>query len=136
MFNIFLQFYLSSFRGKEYFAKEPEPEPVRAGCFLPLGAGAAQKKIPGAGAGAAWEKNQKPEPELLAKKSQEPEPDPGRLPSPATDLGQKGSVPSKKVSVPGISAEWSQELFPEHWGNLGDDHLVNLNSLLMTLKLK
>ena len=56
-------------RGKEYFAKEPELEPVGAGCFLPLGAGdgAARKKIPGAGAGATWEKNQEPEP--LEKKS-------------------------------------------------------------------
>ena len=60
----FLQFYLTSLRGKEYFAKEPEP--VGAGCFWPLGAGAARKKIPGAGAGAAWEKNQEPEP--LGKK--------------------------------------------------------------------
>ena len=63
MFYIFLQFYLTSLRGKEYFAKEPEP--VGAGCFWPLGAGAARrKKIPGAGAGAgaAWEKNQEPEP--------------------------------------------------------------------------
>ena len=63
-----MQFYLTSLRGKEYFAKEPEP--VGAGCFWPLGAGAgaARKKIPGAG--AAWEKNQEPEP--LEKKSQEP----------------------------------------------------------------
>ena len=62
----FLQFYLTSLREKEYFAKEPEP--VGAGCFWPLGAGAARKKIPGAGAGAAWEKNQEPEPEQLEKK--------------------------------------------------------------------
>ena len=54
LFYIFLQFYLTSLRGKEYFAKEPEP--VGAGFFWPLGAGAARKKIPGAGAGAAWEK--------------------------------------------------------------------------------
>ena len=39
-----------------------------AGCFWPLGAGAARKKIPGAGA-PAWEKNQEPEPEPLEKKS-------------------------------------------------------------------
>ena len=72
MFYIFLQFYLTCLRGKEYFAKEPEP--VGAGCFWPLGAGAARKKIPGAGAawvkksgagagaGAAWKKNREPEP--------------------------------------------------------------------------
>ena len=61
---IFSQFYLTSLRKKEYFAKEPEP--VGARCFWPLGAGAARKKIPGAG--AAWEKNQEPEPEPLEKK--------------------------------------------------------------------
>ena len=77
LFYIFLQFYLTSLRGKEYFAKEPEP--VGAGFFWPLGAGAARKKIPGAGAGAAWEKNQEPEP--LRKKSQEPEPQ-KNLPAP------------------------------------------------------
>ena len=68
-----MQFYLTSLRGKDYFAKEPEL--VGAGCFWPLGAGAraARKKIPGAGAGAAWEKNQEPEPEPL-EKNQEPEP--------------------------------------------------------------
>ena len=44
MFYIFLQFYLTSLRGKDYFAKEPEP--VGAGCFWPLGAGAARKKYP------------------------------------------------------------------------------------------
>ena len=56
-----------SLRGKEYFAQELEP--VGAGCFWPLGAGAGatRKKIPGARAGAAWEKNQEPEP--LEKKS-------------------------------------------------------------------
>ena len=62
LFYIFLEFYLTSLRGKEYFAKEP----FGAGCFWPLGAGAARKKITGAGAGAAWKKNQ--EPELLEKK--------------------------------------------------------------------
>ena len=62
-----MQFYLTCLRGKEYFAKEPEP--VVAGCFWPLGAGAARKKIPGAGAGAGWEKNHEPEPEPLEKKS-------------------------------------------------------------------
>ena len=61
----FLQIYLTSLQGKEYYAKEL----VRAGCFWPLGAGASQKKIPGAG--ATWGKNQEPEP--LEKKSQEPE---------------------------------------------------------------
>ena len=50
-FIFFLQFYLTSLRGKEYFAKEPEPETVGAGCFWPLGAGA------GARAGAARKKN-------------------------------------------------------------------------------
>ena len=45
-----------------------EPEPF----FLPLGAGAARKRIPGAG--PAWEKNPTPEPEPLEKKIQEPEP--------------------------------------------------------------
>ena len=62
---IFSHFYLTILRGKEYFAKEP----VGAGCFWPLGAGAARKKIPGAG--AAWEKNQEPEP---LERSREPEP--------------------------------------------------------------
>ena len=42
-----MQFYLTSLRGKEYFAKEPEP-----GVFGPL----------------------EPEPESLEKKYQEPEP--------------------------------------------------------------
>ena len=51
----------SSLWGKEYFAKEPEPELelVGAGCFWPLGAGA--------GAGAAQKRYQEPEP--LGKKS-------------------------------------------------------------------
>ena len=43
-----MQYYLTSLRGKEYVAKEPEP--VGARCFWPHGAGAARKKIPGAGA--------------------------------------------------------------------------------------
>ena len=43
-FIFFLQFYLTSLRGKEYFAKEPEPETVRARCFWPLGAGATRTK--------------------------------------------------------------------------------------------
>ena len=78
LFYIFLQFYLASLRGKDYFAKEPEP--VGAECFWPYGAGAARKKIPGAG--AAWEKNQEPEPEPL-EKSQELEPEPLKnLPAP------------------------------------------------------
>ena len=51
-FIFLLQFYLTSLRGKEYFAKEP----VGAGCFWPLGAGAARKKY------------QEPEPEPLEKK--------------------------------------------------------------------
>ena len=55
---IFLQFYLTSLRGNEYFAKEPEP--VGAGCFWPLGARA--------GARVALEKNQESEPEPLKKK--------------------------------------------------------------------
>ena len=58
-FIFFLQFYLTSLRGKEYFAKltnSQEPEPVGAGCFW----------LPGAGAGATWKKNQEPEP--LGKK--------------------------------------------------------------------
>ena len=49
MFYIFLQFYLTNLRGKEYFAKEPEP-----GVFGPL--------------------EPEPEPEPLEKKYQEPEP--------------------------------------------------------------
>ena len=74
----FCSFVLTSLRGKEYFAKEPEP--VGAGYFWPLGAGAARKEIPGAG--AAWEKNQEQEPEPLEKKS-EPEPEPLKnLPAP------------------------------------------------------
>ena len=58
----FLQIYLTSLRGIEYFAKEPER--VGTGCFWPLGAGA----------GAARKKCQEAEPEPLEKKSQEPEP--------------------------------------------------------------
>ena len=53
MFYIFLQFYLTSLRGTEYFAKEPEPEP---GVFDPLGkkirSRSRLKKKSGAGAGA------------------------------------------------------------------------------------
>ena len=45
-----------------------EPEPVRAGCYWLLGAGATSKKKPGAGARAAWEKSQEPE---QLEKSQE-----------------------------------------------------------------
>ena len=45
----FFQIYLTSLRGKEYFAKEPEP-----GFFGPLEPEPLEK-IPGAG--AAWEKN-------------------------------------------------------------------------------
>ena len=63
MFYIFLQIYLTSLRGKGYFAKEPEP-----GVLGPLEPEPLEKKIPGAG--AAWEKNQDPEP---LEKSQEPE---------------------------------------------------------------
>ena len=64
-----MQFYLTSLWGKEYFAKEPEPEP---GVFGPLEPEPEplEKKIPGAGARAAWEKNQQPEPELLVKKAE------------------------------------------------------------------
>ena len=57
LFYIFLQFYLTSLRGKEYFATEPEP-----GVFGPLEPEPLEKKIERAGAGAAWEKNQEPEP--------------------------------------------------------------------------
>ena len=55
LFYIFLQFYRTSLRGKEYFAKEQEPEP---GVFGPLEPepGPLEKKIPGAGAVAAWKK--------------------------------------------------------------------------------
>ena len=53
-YHFFLQFYLTSLQGKEYFAKEPEP--VGAGCFWPLGAGASRKKY------------QEPEPVPLEKK--------------------------------------------------------------------
>ena len=49
-FIFFLKFYLTSLRGEDYFAKEPDP--VGAGCFWPLD----------------------PEPEPLEKKYQEPEP--------------------------------------------------------------
>ena len=49
-----MQYYLISLLGKDYFAKEPEP--VGAGCFWPLGAGAARKKY------------QELEPEPLGKK--------------------------------------------------------------------
>ena len=49
LFYIFLQFYLNSLRGKEYFAKEPEP-----GVFGPL----------------------EPEPEPLEKKYLKPETEP------------------------------------------------------------
>jgi hypothetical protein len=72
LFYIFLQFYLTSLRGKEYFAKEPEP-----GVFGPLEPEPLEKKT---GAGAAWEKNQEPEPQPL-EKSQEPEPE-KNLPAP------------------------------------------------------
>ena len=43
LFDIFLPFYLTSLWGKEYFANLTncqEPEPVGAGCFWLLGAGA------------------------------------------------------------------------------------------------
>ena len=50
-FIFFLQFYLTSLRGKEYFAKEPEQEP---GVFGPL----------------------EQEPEPLVKIYKEPEPEP------------------------------------------------------------
>ena len=54
MIYIFLQFYLPSLRGKEYFSKLYQQSGAGAVFFWPLGAGAARKKIPGAG--AAWEK--------------------------------------------------------------------------------
>ena len=69
-FIFFLQFYLTSLRGKEYFAKEPEPEPVGARCFWPLGAGAGAARKNIQGAGAAWEKNQEPEPPAKKVRSQ------------------------------------------------------------------
>ena len=59
-----MQFYLTSLRGKEYFAKltnsqELEPEP---GVFGSLEPEPLEKKPgAGAGAGAAWEKNQQPD---------------------------------------------------------------------------
>ena len=56
----FLQFYLTSLRGKEYFAKltnSQEPEP---GVFLAPWSRSRLKRKPGAG--AACEKNQEPEP--------------------------------------------------------------------------
>ena len=66
----FLQFYLNSLRGKEYFARinlhivrsQSQSEP---GVFGSLEPEPLEEKKPGAG--AAWEKNQ--EPELLEKKS-------------------------------------------------------------------
>ena len=60
----------SSLRGKEYFAKEPEP-----GVFWHLGAGATRKKIPGAGAGAgaAWKKVRSRSQSPLKKSQSEPE---------------------------------------------------------------
>ena len=58
-----------------------ELEPVGAGSFWLLGAGAAWQKKTGAGAGAAWEKNQEPEPleKKLGSRSQKKI---CRLPSP------------------------------------------------------
>ena len=53
-------FYLTSLRGKEYFAKLSQYSGAGAGFFWHLGAAAARKKIPGTG--AAWGKNQEPEP--------------------------------------------------------------------------
>ena len=81
LFYIFLQFYLASLRGTEYFAKlanSQEPEPGVFGSLEPERS--RLKKKPGSGAGAAWEKNQEPEP--LEKKKQEPEPELKNLPAP------------------------------------------------------
>jgi hypothetical protein len=39
-FIFFLPFYLTSLWGKEYFGILAQPEPVGAGCFWLLGAGA------------------------------------------------------------------------------------------------
>ena len=76
MFYIFLQFYLTSLREKEYFAKEPEPE---LGVFGPL----------------------EPEPEPLEKKYQEPEPGPEplkNLPAPQPwKGGERGKREEKRV---------------------------------------
>ena len=66
-FYIFLQFCLTSLRGKEYFVKLNQQS--GAGCFWPLGAGATRKKI--SGAGAAWEKIRS----RSLKKIQQPEPE-------------------------------------------------------------
>ena len=78
----FLQFYLSSLRGKEYFAKEPEP-----GVFE---------------AGAAWKKNQEPEPEpeLLGKKNQEPEPEPEPKPEPLEKKSGAGGLKNLPTPQP------------------------------------
>ena len=72
LFYIFLQFYLTSLRGKEYFAKltnsqepelgvfgslEPEPEPFEKKNKEPEPLGGEKS-----GAGAAWKKSQEPEP--------------------------------------------------------------------------
>ena len=56
----FLQFYLTSLRGREFLpnlTNSQEAEPV---LFGPLEPEPLEKKIPGAG--AVWEKNQEPEP--------------------------------------------------------------------------
>ena len=50
----FLQFYLTSLRGKEYFVKLNQLSGAGAGFFWPHGAGAAPEKK--TGAGAAWGK--------------------------------------------------------------------------------
>ena len=70
MFYIFLQFNLTSLRGKEYFAKLNQKSGAGAGqsrVFLAPWSRSRSKKI--AGAGATWEKNQELEPKLLEKKS-------------------------------------------------------------------
>ena len=70
LFYIFLQFYLTSLRGKEYFAKEPEPcvfgplepepEPLKKNTRGQSRSRLGKKSGAGAGAGAAWKKSQEP----------------------------------------------------------------------------
>ena len=67
---IFFCSFTFSLRGKEYFAKGPEPSRSEPGIFGPLEPEPEPlgKKLPGVGAGAAWGKNQEQEPEPLEKK--------------------------------------------------------------------
>ena len=61
-----MQFYLTSLRRKEYFAKRNQLSGAGPCFFGPFEPEPSRKKMPGAG--AAWEKNQEPEP--LEKKSE------------------------------------------------------------------